>query len=215
MITLLLIRHGENDLVGKGLAGRLPAVHLNAKGREQAQTLADNLAGAPICAIYSSPLERAIETAQPLAERLGIGIKIRPELIEVDYGEWQGKTFKQLQRLKLWKTVQAHPAEVRFPNGESLTEAQMRAGKEIESLVQFHKSKDVIACFTHADVIRLSAAYFLGLNLDYFQRLSVFPASVTTLAFQEEMVRVLQLNQVFSLDWSEMKKGRKRKNIKN
>lgn len=213
MTTILLIRHGENDFVGKGLAGRLPGVHLNDKGRQQAESLAEHLAKAPIKAIYSSPLERALETAQPLAKRLGLDIQIRPGLIEVDYGQLAGKSFRQLKRLKLWKTIQTNPAGVRFPGGESLQEAQQRICEEIETLAGFYEPRDVIACVTHADGIRLSTAYFLGMELDDLQRLSVSIASLTVFYVHEKQARLLHLNQVFALDWSqaETKKRAKRK----
>ncbi len=98
MTTVLLIRHGENNMVGKRLAGRLPGVHLNKKGREQAEQLAEVLCKAPIKAIYSSPLERAVETAEPLAKLLNLEILPAPGLVELAYGDWQGKTLKQFGR---------------------------------------------------------------------------------------------------------------------
>ena len=120
MPTLLLIRHGDNEFIARNkLAGRLPGVHLNEKGRQQAEVLAQLLLKAPLRAIYSSPMERAVETAQPLAAALGLEVQIRPQLIELNYGNWQGRTFKQLARIKLWKEVQNNPVGVRFPGGET------------------------------------------------------------------------------------------------
>jgi len=213
MTIILLIRHGENDLVGKSLAGRLLGVHLNDRGRQQAEAIAEQLSKAPIKALYSSPLERAMETAQPLAERLGMDIQIKPGLIEVDYGEWEGKTFQQLKRLKLWKTVQTNPAEVRFPGGESLQEAQQRGCDEIEILANSHQQKDVIACVTHSDIIRLCAAHFLGMKLNDFQRLSISTASMTVFQFHEKRVRLLHLNQVFTFDLPQGERKKRRKGI--
>ena len=110
MTLLLLIRHGENDFMQRRLTGRTAGISLNAKGRQQAQTLADALTHAPIKAIYASPLERAVETAQPLALAHGLEIQIRPALIEVDYGRFQGRTYKQLARTNLWKVLmETHP----------------------------------------------------------------------------------------------------------
>ena len=107
MAIILLIRHGENDWVGKRLAGRLPNVHLNQKGQDQANRISDLLQDLPIQAIYSSPLERAIETAQPLAIKKNIEISICENLSEINFGNWQGKTIKQMRRMKLWETVQS------------------------------------------------------------------------------------------------------------
>jgi probable phosphoglycerate mutase len=198
MPVVLLIRHGENEYVKKGrLAGRKEGVHLNDKGRAQAQALAEALAKVPIKAVYSSPLERTMETAAPLAEIHKLKVIARDGLLEVDYGDWQDKTLKQLARRKLWKTVQSTPAHMRFPGGESFGEAQLRIAEELTELARTHKKKDIIACVGHSDMIKLAAAYFLGLPLDLFQRLIVQPASVTTLHLSPDQgARLVNLNHI-------------------
>lgn len=198
MPVVLLIRHGENEYVKKGrLAGRKEGVHLNDKGRAQAQALAEALANVPITAVYSSPLERTMETAAPLAEIHKLKVIARDGLLEVDYGDWQDKTLKQLARRKLWKTVQSAPAHMRFPGGESFGEAQLRIAEELTGLARTHKKKDIIACVGHSDMIKLAAAYFLGLPLDLFQRLIVQPASVTTLHLSPDHgARLVNLNHI-------------------
>lgn len=204
MPTLLLIRHGENDYVKKKrLAGRMEGVHLNDKGRAQAQALADHLAKAPIKAVYSSPLERTMETAGPIAEALGLEVIPRPGLLETHYGTWQGKTLKQLQRRKLWKVVQKAPSLARFPEGESFAETQQRISCEIESICSDHKPKDLIVCVGHADPIKLAVAYYLGLPLDLFQRLIVAPASISAIHIGESGSRLLTLNFDPSLTFSD------------
>ena len=174
MPIFLLIRHGENEYVKKGLmAGRLPGVHLNKKGHGQARAVAEKLAGAPVKAIYSSPLERALETADPISQALSLDVIIRPSLTEIDVGDWQDKSLKQLRRLKLWKTVSNAPSRLQFPGGESFADAQIRISTEIDVLSRLHEPKDLVICVSHADPIRLAVAYFLGLPLDLFQRLVV------------------------------------------
>lgn len=183
MPIVLLIRHGENEYVKTGrLAGRKPGVYLNEKGRAQAQALAESLKHLPVKAVYSSPLDRTMETAQPLAEAKKLDVIPRDGLLEVDFGSWQNRTLKELRRRKLWKTVQAAPSQMRFPEGESFAEAQQRIGNELISLARQHAPKDMFACFGHSDMIKLAAAYFIGLPLDLFQRLMVQPASITTLS---------------------------------
>ena len=143
MPILLLIRHGENDYVKKGrLAGRLPGVQLNDTGRSQAQSLADRLAKAPIKAIYCSPLERALETAEPLAKCLDLETIPRPGFLETDYGEWQGHTLKSLRRLKLWRTVQSAPSLARFPGGESFAECQSAFARRLSGSARSTKRKN-------------------------------------------------------------------------
>ncbi len=202
MPIILLIRHGENDYVKKArMAGRLPGVHLNERGKAQAQALAERLADAPIKAIYSSPLERAIETAAPLAEALKLEIQIRPGLLETDVGEWTGHTLKSLRRLKAWRTVQAAPSLFRFPGGESFAETQHRVCREIEAICAEHEPKDLIACVAHADPIKLAIAYYLGLPLDHFQRLVVAPASISVLSIGETFSQLINLNYDLSFNF--------------
>ena len=195
MPTILLIRHGENDFVAKGrLAGRLPGVHLNENGRKQAQSLAEAFGNAPIKAIYASPLERTMETAQPIAEALGMEVILEPGLLEVDFGDWQDKTLKQLRRRKLWRIVQNSPSLTRFPQGETFADAQLRIVDAIEKLSKQHKPKDLIVCVSHSDIIKLAVAYYLGMHIDLFQRLSVAPASISTLIIGEGWARVINYN---------------------
>jgi len=199
MPTILLIRHGENDYVAKGrLAGRLPGVHLNENGARQAQVIADRLAQPPVKSIYSSPLERCMETAQPLADKYNLPVVPREGLLEIDFGSWQNKTLKQLRRRVLWKTVQDNPARMQFPDGESFANAQVRIINEIETLTDEHSPKDLIACFSHSDLIRLAVAYYIGTPLDLFQRIMIFPGSISTLHLGSHGVRVVNVNQILS-----------------
>ncbi len=200
MPTILLIRHGENEYVAKGrLAGRLPGVHLNENGQKQAQALAEALQHAPIKKVYASPLDRTMETAQPIAEALKMEVIPEPGLLEVDFGDWQDKTLKQLRRRKLWKIVQGAPTRMRFPNGETFANAQQRIVEAIETLSQKHKPQVMIVCVSHSDIIKLALAYFLGLPLDLFQRLVVAPASISTLHMGESWARVVNINHGVSI----------------
>jgi probable phosphomutase (TIGR03848 family) len=202
---LLLIRHGENDWVGTDrLAGRTPDVHLNEKGKEQAAHLAALLAHQPIAAIYSSPLERCLETAQPLAERLGLPVTNAPGFLEVDYGAWRGGNLKELAKLPEWKMVQHFPSTFRFPDGETLLEVQQRAVAAVEQLRRQHPDQ-VIALFSHGDVLRTTLAHYLGVPLDLFQRVIVSTASVSVLGFVDDMPAVLAVNYLAALPMLEIK----------
>ncbi|MFQ5616592.1 MAG: MSMEG_4193 family putative phosphomutase [Anaerolineales bacterium] len=195
MTTTLLVRHGENDYVKKGrLAGRLPGVHLNENGHKQAEALAASLSKAPIKAVYSSPLERTMETAKPVAHNLGLKVIPREGLLEVDFGDWQDKTLKSLRHHKLWEIVQNRPTMVRFPGGETFTEAQQRVVQEIDALSKLHKPENMIVCVSHSDLIKLAVAHYLGLSLDLFQRLVIAPASITTLHVNKHNAHLINLN---------------------
>ncbi len=202
MTLLLLIRHADNDARKTRLVGRLPGVHLNRQGRQQAEELAALLGKAPIQAIYSSPLERAVETAQPLADALSLPVEMVPDLAEIDYGEWQGRTFKQIRRSKFWRSVGENPAQVRFPGGETFLEAQQRAVAALERAAQ---DKEMIAVVTHADIILLTLAHYLSMPLNAFHRLEIQPASISALELQNGRARVLHVNQVARLEFPQPK----------
>jgi probable phosphoglycerate mutase len=198
MSVLLLVRHGHTDTAGKRLTGWDRGIHLNDRGRREAAALAERLAAVPIRAIYSSPLERCRETAAPLARRLGLPVSARRALLEVDYGEWTGRSIAGLKRTKLWRVVQHAPSRVRFPGGESLLEVQARSVVEVERIARDHPS-DVVAVVTHADVVRLLVLHFLGMPLDGLQRLVVDPASVSVLALADGAARLLRANDTGDL----------------
>jgi probable phosphoglycerate mutase len=196
MPALLLIRHGENDLAKRGvLAGRLPGVHLNEAGRKQAQELAEALGRLPIKAVYSSPLERALETAEPLARALRIGIQRDPGLIESNVGRWEGKSVHRLALSKYWRIVQRSPSRAGHPGGESFVQTQTRVVSALEAICAKHKARDLIACVMHSDPIKLAVAHYIGLPLDNFQRLVCDPASVTLLTLGPSSARLIWLNQ--------------------
>ncbi len=193
MTTLILIRHGNTDWADKKLAGWLPDVHLTEQGKQQAAELVERLAPLKIDAIYSSPLERALETAQPLAKARGLRIHRVADLGEVKYGDWQGQSLKVLSNKKAWRIVQAAPSAFQFPNGESFREMQSRAVGAIEKIITNHP-KDTIAAFSHGDVIRVIVAYYSGIALDNFQRIAISPASINVINLGPFGARLHRLN---------------------
>lgn len=202
MPTVLLIRHGENDYTqAQKLAGRRPGVHLNEAGRAQAQALAAALKGSvKLKAVYSSPLERTMETAAIIAGAQGLKVEARDGLIETALGAWEGRTVKALARSKAWKQLQERPSRFRFPGGESMAEQQARLVGEVEELLGRHRPRDAFALVGHADPIKLVIAHYIGLPLDLFQRLVIGTASVSVLAFGKEAVRLVTLNRSFPVE---------------
>lgn len=197
MPLLLLIRHGENDYVKTGkMAGRIPGVRLNKHGQDQAQALAEALKDVPIKAVYSSPLERAMETAKPIADARKLTVVQEPDLMDTDIGKWEGRSWKALRLTKVWKVVQNAPSRFRFPEGESFMEAQTRYVNALERIVKrHHKPRDIVAVVFHADPIKLAVAHFIGLPLDQFQRLGCETGSLTALSVGEMGANLMKLNQ--------------------
>ena len=195
MATIVLVRHGENDWVKKHrLAGWIPGVHLNDNGHKQAVAAAQRLAALPIKAVYSSPVTRCLETAVYIAESHQLNLIELEEIGEVRYGKWEGKKIKKLAQKKSWHTIQFFPSRFQFPEGESLRKVQARAVGALEKLSRRHE-KEMIAVVSHADVIKLVLAHYLGVHMDLFQRLIISPASVSILALMENgLIRVVRLN---------------------
>lgn len=196
MTTILLVRHGENDWVKKHrLAGWIEGIHLNENGRQQATAAAERLAPLPVKALYSSPVLRCRETADAIANRLNLPVNTLDSMGEVRYGEWEGKKIRKLAQKKEWFTVQFYPSRMQFPGGESLRAVQMRGVEAIEALAQSHDDQDIIVVVSHADIIKLVLAYYLGVHIDLFQRIIVSPASVSVLHLSGNgVVRIGRVN---------------------
>jgi probable phosphoglycerate mutase len=196
MPVLLLIRHGENDYSTRGkLAGRLPGVHLNDRGRAQAQELAKALQSMPIKAVYTSPLDRAVETAQPIARLRGVPLKREAGLLEADIGDWQGHSVRRLALTRYWRIVQQAPSRATHPGGESFPQTQIRVVSALDKICAAWKPRDIVACVFHADPIKLAVAHYIGLPLDRFQRLGCDTGSVTMLAVGATGAQLIWLNR--------------------
>lgn len=193
MTTVLLIRHGMCDPVGKSIAGRTPGVHLNRQGRAQAADLARVLSRLPIEAVYSSPMERAVETALPLGLALGRPVREAPGLTELDFGEWTGRSLVELERDPRWPAFNEHREATRIPGGESMGEVVSRAVGTLSDILRTH-GEAVVAAVSHGDVIRAVLMHCLGAPLDRIHGLEVAPGSVSAVQLGEGASRVLAVN---------------------
>ncbi|MCG3210619.1 MAG: Phosphoserine phosphatase 1 [Anaerolineae bacterium] len=192
--TVLFIRHGENEWTSSHkLAGRTPGVHLNEQGKKQAIALGKRLAKVKLNAIYASPLERTMETAQAIANHHQLEVQPEPELLEVDYGKWTGKEIAKLAKKKSWPVIQFYPSSAGFPGGETMYEMQTRFVKAINRLVKDHPEQ-TIAVVGHADLIKSAVAHYLGVHFDLFQRIVISTASITTVSFMPMGPRVVCVN---------------------
>jgi broad specificity phosphatase PhoE len=192
MTEFLFVRHGAHDLLTTGvITGRQPDVHLNALGRQQAEQIAERLATMPIDAVYCSPLERARETAGPLAAKLGVAVRIAEEFNEIDVGGWTNRTTAELANVPEWQQWNLFRSGSAAPGGESMVAVQARAIGKISELRMRHS---FVTIFTHADIIRAVLAHFLGVHLDLFLRIEIDPASASWIALQEAAVRIRLVN---------------------
>jgi probable phosphoglycerate mutase len=192
--VLLLVRHARTPTTGSVLPGRTPGLHLSDEGRKEADAVAARIGPLKkVAAVYASPLERARETALPVARACGRALRIERGLIECDFGEWTGAKLSRLAQRPEWSVVQRYPSGFRFPGGESFPEMQTRIVSAIARLVQNHPGATVVAV-SHADPIKAAVAHALGIHLDLFQRIAIATASITAIAYRREGPTVLTVN---------------------
>lgn len=198
MTTLLLVRHALADHVGRHLAGRSAGVRLNEAGRRQAAALAARLAVVALDAVVAGPLERAVQTAEPIAAGHGLPVGIDSDLTEIDYGDWTGRTLASLAAEPAWRWWNEHRGGTRVPGGETMAEAQGRMLRAMERLRDAWPD-GVVAMIGHGDPIRAALAHCLGIPLDLALRLDVAPASVSVVRLAEWGPRVLRVNDTGEL----------------
>ena len=198
MPIFLLIRHGQTDYVDEALAGRIDAP-LTAQGHQQAQHLAMVLREQPVRAIYCSPMCRAVQTAQPLAEALHLFVETDATMTQIDFGEWQGLSFDELQKREDWQAFKKDPSSVCCPGGERMPAVQQRVMLGLQRIASGYEEDDVVAIFTHGSIIRHAITFFLDMPLHAMNRLKVETASVSTLHLQDGSPRLIRLNQIFPL----------------
>jgi probable phosphomutase (TIGR03848 family) len=197
--TVILLRHARSTANQSGtLAGRAPGVGLDEHGVAQAQALIGRLAPVPLAAVVSSPLQRCVETVDPLATARGVQPSLDDRLAEVDYGQWTSQPLRSLVKQPLWKVVQLHPSAAVFPEGEGLAEVQARAIAAIREwdakIANEHGANAVWLACSHGDVIKAIIADALGLHLDSFQRIMIDPCSISVVRYTETRPFVWRTN---------------------
>ena len=218
MATLILVRHGRTTAnAGGTLAGRLPGVRLDETGRRQATRAGERLAPVPLAALVTSPLERCKQTSKAILAARGdqgdeVPVLTERGISECDYGEWQGRSLKDLAQEALWKVVQTQPSAAVFPGGEAMTTMQARAVGAVRrhdaAIEAEHGAGAVWVAVSHGDVIKSILADALGMHLDLFQRLHVDPASISVVRYTDQRPLVLATNtHAGDLSWLAPPKG--------
>ncbi len=190
-----LVRHAAHELVDRVLCGRMPGVSLGEEGRAQASRVAERLARERITAIHTSPLERARETAAPIAERLRLAPEVHEAINEIDLGEWSGRSFEDLSQDPRWQSWNSARAVSRPPGGESMLEVQARAIGHLERARSAHPDQAVVLV-SHAEVIKAALLYCLGMPIDGYRLFDISPASISTLVVGDWGAKVLSMNEV-------------------
>lgn len=193
MTTFFLLRHGAHDRLSRFLDGRRPGVHLNELGRRQAGYAAERLAGRGVEAIYASPLERTRETAAIVAAKLELQVEVHPALEELDFGDWSGKTFAELEPLESWRRWNEARAITATPAGDTMRAAQQRILDLIDTLRRGRPD----GCFVlvgHSDPLKAALFFYLALSLDKLGRIEVGPGSLSRVEIDGWAATVTGLN---------------------
>ena len=191
MANFLLMRHAAHDYLGRAIAGDKPGVHLNDHGRSQAEHLPEKLSLLPIDAVYSGPLERVRETAEPIARHFNLPCQIAAEFTEIGLGEWTDRGFTDLACEELWQQYNKFRSSTCARGGELMLEVQARV---VRKLTELRAQHEFVAIVTHGDVIRCAVAHFAGIHLDMFFRIEIDPASLTLIELGPDFARVRLLN---------------------
>jgi broad specificity phosphatase PhoE len=194
MTIFYLLRHGEHNVQGRICAGRMPGVVLSERGRAEAESAARRLAGAGIAAIYVSPLERTRETGEIVGRHLSLPVNICDDLAELDFGEWTGLTFDEVRKDPRWPLWASHRSISCIPGGETMRAVQRRVVEAIMEMREAH-SDDAVVVVSHGDVIRAALVFALGMPLDFYGRIEVATASLSTVRIDANGIRVIAINE--------------------
>ena len=199
MTVVYLVRHGLTASTGRTLYGRTPGIDLDHRGVAQADQLVERFAGVRLTAIYSSPLERCVQTVAPLAADRRLDVRLEEGVQEMDAGSWTGRSLAQLRRLRVWPTVLQTPSAFTFPGGgEAFPDAQARTVAAIDRIARRHRKGSVLIG-THGDISRIAIAHYLGAPLDDFQRIVIDPVGVSVLACGGPRAHVVLVNDTGGL----------------
>jgi probable phosphoglycerate mutase len=193
--TVFLVRHASHDRLGRELSGRRPGIALSGAGAGESAELARRLGGEGLSAVYASPLERALGTAEPIAAAAGVALRPAEDLQELDYGDWSGRSFDALEEDPAWRAWNADRAHRRPPSGETLVELQCRVARWLDHARTRHPGER-IAAVSHAEPIKVALAWVLGAPFDALARFEVDPASISTVVGGDWGFKVLGINEV-------------------
>jgi broad specificity phosphatase PhoE len=193
MAVVILVRHGQTDENVSGKISGQGDAPLNASGREQAQLVATVLMPLGVTHLFASPVARARQTAEVLAQHLQLPIEAVADLREVEYGEWEGKFFRDIRQHPIAHQVFHDPVQAVFPEGESLPAVQQRGVQVLERLRRQHPH-GVMALVSHGDVIRTVLAHYLGMPFNDYRRLQVDPGSLSVLELFDDWVCIKAIN---------------------
>ncbi|WP_241671053.1 histidine phosphatase family protein [Dankookia rubra] len=192
--TILLVRHAAHPLLGKVLCGRMAGVELDGAGRDQAARLGTRIAVRKPDALFTSSLSRARDTAQAIADASGLVVQPCEALDEIDFGDWTGARFDDLEGDPRWVRWNGERAKSCPPGGEPMQQAQSRVVAGIHQMKTSYPHGTVVAV-SHADIIKAALLWCIGLTLDAHMRFDIDPASSSALVLWDGGGRLMWMNE--------------------
>lgn len=198
MNTFIFIRHGESTAIDY-VAGRT-GVTLSEKGKKEAEQSANVLSKIKINRLIASPLQRTMETAGYISKATGLNIETFEDFIEIEFGDWTGRTFEDLRNEKAWNNWNSFRSGCIVPNGESIIQVQARMITGLNKLINKYPG-ETIAIVSHGDPIRTVFLYYLGMPIDMILRIKINTASISVLKLSEGSASVLCYNYTPDINW--------------
>ena len=186
MTEIILARHGETEWnVEEVFRGRID-IELNQTGIKQAELLAEYLSHIKIDAVYSSPLKRAVKTAEIIAGYHKLDVEIAPGLIDFDCGKWQGLPHQEVKDKykELYAQWIKNPHQVKIPAGESLNDVRKRAMSIVEAVIA--KYSGTVVLVSHRVVNKVLICALLGLDNSHFWNIRQDTCGITTFSYENE-----------------------------
>ena len=198
---VFLVRHGITAWHASGRVLGQRDIPLSAEGLAQADAVAELLAEVPLAELIASPLSRATQTAEAIGRHASLDVARDPRLIDFRLGKWTGMTYEEVSASPEYQRFLADPLSERIPDGESLAEIRARAVSAVEQALEDSPSGDAVALVTHAGIIRVVLAHYLGSHPANYHRIRVSPGSISVLSFRDgqELPRVLATNVTGSI----------------
>jgi broad specificity phosphatase PhoE len=200
MTKIYLVRHGQTEW-NKTLTFRGRAdIPLNEAGHREAKAIADALKDRNIEAVYTSPLKRSIETAQPSAAFFNLEIVSVQELIDINYGDWEGLTFHEVQQRYRdeYRTWEKTPHLIRFPHGETLDEARERSFHAFHSIVQRNPGKSLLI-IPHRVINKILLCALLGLSNSHFWKIKQDTGCINLIEYEDRKFILSLMNDTCHL----------------
>ncbi|MCM8796698.1 MAG: histidine phosphatase family protein [Candidatus Omnitrophica bacterium] len=205
-MKITLIRHGQTLWNKEEIFRGRSDIPLDDVGIKQAKAITKRLSFFDIKAVYSSPLKRALETAQIIAKRFNLKVKVDDDLIDFDFGEWQGLSLKEVQK-KFPETYQQwleEPHLANIPNGENLDNVRSRVTKVLDKIIK--EQQDDVAVVSHRVINKLLILTALSLNNSYFWQIKQDVGAISILDYKDEKLTLSLLNDTCHLDRAEENK---------